>query len=181
MKTPFLRNAIALAALAATGCLNADLKTSQICASSSSGQVPGTPPGVNSIELPTSLDLSNSLPDLSKKGISGTVLMQQVTLSTTDGDLSGIETVSATVNGSGSSSGLPPVTLTCNYQKPAGESGPLTSIAVPCSDGNLFDYLQEQQTLTLQVTLNGTLPSSAWTPDIGACFSAEIVVDYTQL
>lgn len=183
MRTLPLSNRVllaALAALAATGCLNADLKTSQICASSTSSPVPGSPPAVTSLQLPTTLDLSNSLPNLSQKGLSGTVLMQQVTISSAGTDLSGIQSVSATVQATGSTS-LPPVMLQCTYQKPSGSTGPISTIDIPCNDGNLFPYLQNQQTLTLQVTLDGVLPSATWTPDVGACFSAEIVVDYTKL
>jgi hypothetical protein len=182
MKTSAISCTIVVAALASAGCLNADLKTSQVCASALSAQVPAMPATLTSLQLPPQdLDLSNSLPNLSQKGISGTVLMQQLTLSATGVDLSGIQSVSATVEASGSGSTLAPVNLSCNYQKPSSSTGPLSSIVVPCNDGNLFDYLQAQQSLTLVVTLDGVLPDVTWTPDVGACFSVDILVDYTKL
>lgn len=180
MKTSAITNAVVAAALAATGCLNADVKSNQICASNAE-VVPGAPEASGQTELPpVVLDLTNSLPNLDRSGVSGTVLMQQIEITTTSADLSGIEAISATVTGE-SGSTLQPLALNCSYQKPSNPVLPLESIVAPCSGENMFDYLKSQQTLTLLITLAGSPPATSWQADVGACFSVEVVVDYTKL
>jgi len=181
MRSPATLKVLAAAALATTGCLNADLQSSQVCATTPE-LVPGTPAGPAHPTFSITYDLSNGLSNLDHSGVSGTVLVQHIEISTSASgvDLSTIQQVDATVL-PGPGSTLPPVQLTCTYQPPAGGATPVTSIVVPCSDGNVFDYVKGKQ-LTLQITVTASsLPSTGWEADVGACFSAEVNVDYTHL
>jgi len=181
MKTLPIRTVALAASLTAAGCLNADLRSNQICASAPE-QIPALPQGSGTIRLPPiTIDLSSALPDLTRAGVSGTVLVQQLELASTNVDLSGIQKVDATVVGGGHGSSLPPVALTCNYHEPQNPPLPLTAITVPCSGPNVFEYVRSEQ-LTLEITLTSTsLPATSWTASVGACVSAEILVDYTKL
>lgn len=167
-----------LGSLAATGCLNADFKTTQICAITPD-QIPGVPAGLtDSVSFTTNLDLSG-LPNLNHSGLSGTLLMQQIQLSSSGlpQGLGWVQAVDATVLG-----GSEDLKLTCTYTAPANPPASLNSIVVPCSGPNIFQSIQTSNQLSLKITLTSTsLPTSGWTADVGACFSAEIMVDYTKL
>ncbi|HVP66013.1 MAG TPA: hypothetical protein VMT17_01995 [Anaeromyxobacteraceae bacterium] len=180
MRTRLLK--LAAAALVSAGCLNADLKADQVCATMTE-LIPGAPSGPIDNTFTITYDLADGFSNLDHSGVTGTVLVQQIQISTQASgvDLSTIDSVEATVLPSGSGSSLPPVPLACNYQPPTGVATPVTSLVVPCTDGNIFNYVKGQQlTMRLRVTASH-LPAAAWLADVGTCFSVEVNVNYTQL
>jgi hypothetical protein len=172
---------LATAALLAAGCLGAQVKTSSLCATEGGQVVPGASPG-GSIHTQVTIDLGELGSDLDRSGVTGTVLLHEFTIAATDplADLYGVTQV-ALVATTDPSSSLPPVVLTCSYERPAGATPPLRTVVADCSGPNLFDYVKARS-LTLDVDLAGTgLPSAPWTASMGACMSVQVDVDYTAL
>lgn len=167
---------LAAAALAATGCLNAEVTASSLCASQPGEQLPAAQPGAGSIDIALNLDLGSFGSNLDKNSVSGTVLMQQFDLSTDAGvDLAGVTQVNITVTSSDAG-----IQLDCPYA-PTPDAGPVTALSVPCSSPNLFDYAREGS-LSLDIQLVGSnLPPFPWTATLGACLSVDVSADYTKL
>jgi len=174
IRMPHSALALALAAVALAGCLDAEVKASRVCASE--GGAVFAPGGSGTISVDFEIDLSGVIPDLGGSGISGTVLMQQVQVSSTS-DLFGIETL--TVAARSSTPGEPPIPLSCDYQRPA--SGPVYKIVAPCTGPNLFDYVSSQVLALTLTASGGSLPAPPLTAEVGSCLSLELKIDYTEL
>jgi hypothetical protein len=173
---------LACAALAAAGCLGAQVKASSLCATEGGQIVPGVSPG-GSIHTQVTIDLGDLGSDLNQSGVTGTVLLHQFAITSEDplADLYGVAQVGLVATTTSPGSTLPPVVLTCDYQRPAGATPPLRTVTASCSGPNLFDYVKAKS-LTLDIDLAGTgLPSAPWTASMGACMSVQVDVDYTAL
>jgi hypothetical protein len=178
---PIVPALLASAALAAAGCLGAQVKASSLCATEGGQVVPGASPG-GSIHTQVIIDLGGLGSDLDQSGVTGTVLLHEFTITATDplADLYGVTQVALVATADATSS-LPPVVLTCDYQRPAGAAPPLRTIVATCSGPNLFDYVKAKS-LALDIGLAGTgLPSVPWTASMGTCLSVQVDVDYAAL
>jgi hypothetical protein len=169
---------LASAALAAAGCLGAEVKASSLCAAEGAQVVPGASSG-GSIHTQVTIDLGELGSDLDRSGVTGTVLLHEFTISAADPlvDLYGVTQV-ALVATADPISTLPPVVLTCAYERPVGATPPLRTVSASCTGPNLFDYVKASS-LTLDVGLSGAgLPPVPWVASMGACLSVKVDVDY---
>jgi hypothetical protein len=178
--------AVLALALLASGCLEANVKASRVCASEAGQAIPGVPasPGVpvSTPPVTVSIDLSGVLNDLDRAGVTGDVRMLDFGIASPSGaDLYGIDSIAVRTLPSPTSPTLPPVPLDCSYQRPPGATRPITQVTAGCSSPNLFEYAKNQE-LVLEFTLTGTeLPAADWTASVGACLSIEVTLDYTEL
>ena len=182
-----MRTTIAiLLAAALAGCdLTATAEADSICVTeaAASQQVPGTlgsAPVPAGFTLPVSLkvqyDLGAALPDLDEKGISADLPAQSLAVTSPEGaDFSGVDSLSLTV----SAPGRPDLVFT--YTKPAGATGPITSVvARPAVSADLVDYLQGTSITVGSPRFSGRLPSTSWTPTLRTCAGAKFEADYLE-
>jgi hypothetical protein len=168
--------------LALAGCdLEATAEADQVCvAQPSTTTIQGVTPPLGAITVPTNIriDLGAAIPaDLNEDGVTAEIIAQSITVTTAENvDFSGVETLSLTV----SAAGQPDVAF--RYVRPAATTPPVTSFtATPDVAVNLVDYLEGTDSVRISsIAVSGAPPTTAWTPTLRTCASANIEVDYVE-
>jgi hypothetical protein len=178
-----MRKTIAILLLASlAGCdLEAEAEADRVCVTEPAAfTVPGQPVQ-GSFTFPTPnlrLRFDAALPDLNEQGVEADLIATSISLVTAQNvDLSGIQRASVTIAASGAN---PAVTFV--YDRPAGAAAPITRIeARPTARVDLVDYVDGTNSIAIsQIQVEGTAPSSAWTPSFETCGSSKVTVDYVK-
>jgi hypothetical protein len=175
---------LALSLFSLTGCggpmFFAEVEVPEVCKSLLAQDFPAAPvPGFQGTLSfpPFTLDFGDSVPLTNDEKLEATIRILSGHLSATSGvsNLDFVDAASIRLLPPASST-LPPLSVV-DYTRPAGAPSSNSIEITDASDPDIFPYVQAGA-ITLEISLTGTLPTTAWSADISACAGAKAKYRY---